>query len=49
MTDRMTKTGPTLTQAERDAIAEEVESTDFDIECLEARRRGSLTTFHSLP
>ncbi|MDH3680725.1 MAG: ribbon-helix-helix domain-containing protein [Acidimicrobiia bacterium] len=40
MTTRKTKTGRTLTDAELDAIAGEVESTDYDVEALKARRRG---------
>lgn len=40
MTIRVTKTGRTLTDTDLDAIAEEVESTDFDVEALKTRRRG---------
>ncbi len=40
MTIRVTKTGLTLTDTDLDAIAEEVESTDFDVEALKTRRRG---------
>ncbi len=40
MTIRMTKTGRVLTDADLDAIAEEVESTDYDVEALKTRRRG---------
>jgi hypothetical protein len=35
-----TKTGRTLTDADLDAIADEVESADCDIEALEPRPRG---------
>ena len=35
-----TKTGRVLTEADLDAIAEEVESTDYDVEALKTRRRG---------
>lgn len=35
-----TKTGRVLTDADLDAIAEEVEHTDYDVEELEPRRRG---------
>jgi len=35
-----TKTGRTLTQDELDALAEEVETTDYDVEALKTRRRG---------
>jgi hypothetical protein len=37
---RTTSTGRTLTEAELDAIAEEVATTDYDIEHLKLRRRG---------
>ena len=40
MTIRTTKTGRALTDTDLDAIAEEVESTDFDVEALKIRRRG---------
>jgi len=40
MTSRTTKTGRIITDSELDAIADEVESTDFDVEVLKARRRG---------
>ncbi len=40
MTGRTTKTGRIITDSELDAIADEVESTDFDVEVLKARRRG---------
>lgn len=35
-----TKTGQVLTDADLDAIADEVESTDYDVEALKTRRRG---------
>ena len=35
-----TKTGRTLTDADLDALADEVESADYDIEELKSRRRG---------
>lgn len=35
-----TKTGRILTDAEIDALAEEVEMTDYDVEVLKTRRRG---------
>ena len=40
MTTRKTKTGRTLTDADLEAIANEVESGDYDIEMLKTRRRG---------
>lgn len=40
MTSHTTKTGRTITDSELDTIADEVESTDFDVEALKARRRG---------
>ena len=40
MTQRTTKTGRIINDAELDAIADEVETTDYDIERLKARRRG---------
>ena len=40
MTIRVTKTGLTLADTDLDAIAEEVESTDYDVEALKTRRRG---------
>jgi hypothetical protein len=40
MSIRKTKTGRVLTDAELDALADEVESTDYDLEQLKARRRG---------
>ena len=43
MTTRVSKTGRTLTDTDLDAIAEEVESTDFDVEALKTRRRGCPT------
>ena len=43
MTTRVSKTGRTLTDTDLDAIAEEVESTDFDVEALKTRRRGRPT------
>jgi len=35
-----TKTSRILTDAEIDALAEEVETTDYDVEVLKTRRRG---------
>ncbi len=40
MSIRTTKTGRVLADAELDALADEVESTDYDVEQLKARRRG---------
>lgn len=40
MTTHTTKTGRTLTATDLDAIADEVESTDYDVEALKTRRRG---------
>ena len=40
MTKYKTKTGRVLTDAEIDAIADEVETTDYDIEVLKSRKRG---------
>ena len=42
MTDKpyRTKTGKTLTDADLDAIADEVATTDYDIDALKHRRRG---------
>lgn len=40
MTTHTTKTGRIMTDEELDAIADEVESTDYDVEALKARRRG---------
>ncbi len=40
MTTHKTKTGRTLTDGDLDAIADEVESADYDVEALKARRRG---------
>ena len=42
MTDKIyrTKSGKTLTDADIDAIADEVATTDYDTEVLKARRRG---------
>ena len=42
MTDKThrTKTGKTLTDADLDAIADEVATTDYDIDALKHRRRG---------
>ena len=37
---RKTKTGRTLTGTDLDALADEVESADYDIEELKSRRRG---------
>lgn len=40
MTKYKTKTGRTLTDADIDALAEEVETADYDVEELKTRRRG---------
>ena len=40
MTARRTKSGRILSDADIDALAEEVESAAYDIETLKARRRG---------
>jgi predicted DNA-binding protein len=40
MTTNKTKTGRTLTDADIDSLAEEVETTDYDVEALKTRRRG---------
>jgi hypothetical protein len=40
MTAPKTKTGRTLSEADLDALADEVESADYDIEALKTRRRG---------
>jgi hypothetical protein len=40
MTTRKTKTGRTLTDADLDAMADEVEAADYDVEALKTRRRG---------
>jgi len=40
MTERRTRTGRVLGEADLDAIAEEVESMDYDVTALKARRRG---------
>ncbi|WP_420431113.1 ribbon-helix-helix domain-containing protein [Candidatus Poriferisocius sp.] len=40
MNAHTTKTGRTLTDGELDAIAEEVESTEYDVEALKTRQRG---------
>jgi hypothetical protein len=40
MTERTTRTGRTLTDDELDALAEEVEVADYDVEGLKGRRRG---------
>ena len=38
-----TKTGRILSDAEIDALADEVETTDYDVEALKTRRRGRPT------
>ena len=43
MTTHETKTGRTLTDADIDALAQEVETTDYDVQELETRRRGRPT------
>ncbi len=40
MTTHKTKTGRTLTDADLDALADEVETADHDVDALKARRRG---------
>ena len=40
MTTHKTKTGRTLTDADLDALADEVETADYDVDALKARRRG---------
>ncbi|MDH4077414.1 MAG: ribbon-helix-helix protein, CopG family [Acidimicrobiia bacterium] len=40
MTTHKTNTGRILTDADIDAMAEEVETTDYDVEELKTRRRG---------
>ena len=40
MTTRRTASGRILTEADLDAIAEEVETSDYDIAALHKRRRG---------
>ena len=40
MTTRRTKTGRNLTDADLDALAETVETTDYDVAELNQRRRG---------
>ena len=40
MTTHRTKSGRILTDAEIDALADEVETTDYDIADLKSRRRG---------
>ena len=40
MTNHKTKTGRILTDADIDALAEEVETTEYDVEELKTRRRG---------
>ena len=40
MTAHKTKTGRTLTDADLDALADDVETTEYDVEELKTRRRG---------
>ena len=40
MTARRTKTGRALADGELDALADEVEATNYDVEALKTRRRG---------
>lgn len=40
MTERRTKSGRVLSDDELDALADEMETTDYDVEALKARRRG---------
>ena len=41
--EHRTRTGRTLTDDDIDAIAREVEETDYDVEALKTRRRGRPT------
>jgi len=41
--EHRTRTGRTLTDEDVDAIAREVEETDYDVEALKTRRRGRPT------
>lgn len=41
--EHKTRTGRTLTDKDVDAIAREVEETDYDVEALKTRRRGRPT------
>lgn len=41
--EHRTRTGRTLTDDDIDAIAREVEGTDYDVEALKTRRRGRPT------
>ncbi|MDH4118651.1 MAG: ribbon-helix-helix protein, CopG family [Acidimicrobiia bacterium] len=43
MTTHKTKTGRTLTDADLDTLADEVETADYDVDVLKARRRGRPT------
>lgn len=43
MTKRTTRSGKELSDAEIDALADEVEATDYDVEALKERRRGRPT------
>ena len=43
MTARLTHTGRILTDSELDALADEVETADYDVEMLKSRRRGRPT------
>jgi len=38
--EHQTRSGRTLTDADIDAIAREIEETDYDVEALKTRRRG---------
>ncbi|MCY3949262.1 ribbon-helix-helix protein, CopG family [Candidatus Poriferisodalis sp.] len=40
MTTRRTRSGRVLSDSDLDALAVEVESTEYDVEALKARRRG---------
>lgn len=40
MTDHRTRTGKQLSDEDLDALAEEVEATDYDVAALKRRRRG---------
>jgi hypothetical protein len=46
---RRTKTGRTLTDAELDALATEVENTDYDVETLKQQRRPGRPAMGSGP
>lgn len=49
MTPRRTRTGRTLTDADLDALAADVETTDYDIDALKQRRRPGRPAMGSGP